>query len=93
VTQLTRRSFLQRTPVSAAAFGLLPALPVLAGIRRSPVAAAAQSPASSAEAMIVHVNNVATGEMTLLVGTRAIKFRDPRMVACFIEATREGGRA
>jgi hypothetical protein len=93
VTKLTRRSFLQQTPVSAAALSLVPAVPVMAAIRHSPEAAVPQLSATSTRSMVVHVNNVATGEMTLLVGTRAIVLRDRRLVACFIEATREGGRA
>ena len=91
--KLTRRSFLQQTPVSAAAVSLLPAVPVLATIRHSQEAAAPQLSAKSTGSMVVHVNNVATGEMTLLVGARQIVLHDPRIVACFLEAMREGGRA
>ncbi len=91
--KLTRRSFLQQTPVSAAALSLLPAIPALAAVHHSTKAAAPRLSAKSAGSMVVHVNNVATGEMTLLVGTRAIVLRDPRIVACFIEATRDGGGA
>jgi hypothetical protein len=36
--------------------------------------------------MVIHVNNVATGEMTLLVGARAVSLRDPELVARFMEA-------
>jgi len=93
VKKLTRRSLLQQTPVSAAALSLLPAMPALAAIDHSPQAVAPQMSAKSAGSMIVHVNNVATGEMTLLVGARQIVLRDPRIVASFIAATREGGRA
>jgi hypothetical protein len=93
VTKLTRRSLLQQTPVSAAALSLLPAMPVWAAIRHPPAATTSQLSAPSAGSMVVHVNDAATGEMTLLVGTRAIVLRDPRIVAAFIEATREGGHA
>ena len=91
--KLTRRSLLKQTPVTAAALSLLPAVPALAAICHSPEAAAPQSSAKSTGSMVVHVNNVATGEMTLLVGARQIVLHDPRIVACFLEATREGGRA
>lgn len=94
MTKLTRRSLIQQTPVAAATLSLLPAMPALAGIRRSANAAAPQlSPAASTGSMVVHVNNLATGEMTLLVGTREIVLRDPRIVAHLIEATRQGGGA
>ncbi len=91
--KLTRRSFLQQTPVSAAALSLLPAMPALAAVRQSPEAAAPRLSATSTGSMVVHVNNVATGEMTLMVGARQIVLRDPRIVARFIEASRQGGDA
>jgi len=93
VKKLTRRSLLQQTPISAAALSLLPALPALAAIRHTPVDVAPQLSATSTGSIVVHVNNVATGEMTLLVDTRAVVLRDPRIVASFLEATREGGSA
>jgi len=93
VPKLTRRSFLQQTPISAATLSLLPVMPAMATVRHLPGAAAPQLAGVPTGPMIVHVNNVATGEMTLLVGTRAIVLRDPRIVACFIEATRDGGSA
>ena len=91
--KLTRRWFLQLTPVSAATLSLLPTMPTLAAIRHSPKPVAPQLSATSTGSMVVHVNNVATGEMTLLVGTRAIILRDPGIVASFLDATREGGDA
>jgi hypothetical protein len=93
VTKLTRRSLLQQTPLRAAALSLLPAMPALAAIRHSPPAAAPRLAATSATSMVVHVKDVASGEMTLLVGAREIVFRDPQIVACLIEAIREAGRA
>ncbi len=89
MTKLTRRSFIQQTPVSAAALSLLPAVPALAAARHSPEAAAPQLSATSTGSMVIHVNNVAAGEMTVLVGTREIVLRDPRIVACLMEATHE----
>ena len=80
--KLTRRLFLHYTPVSAAALGLLPTLPALGAAPRP-------SPAPpGTDSMIVHINNVASGDMTLLVGGREIALRDRRMVARFIDAAR-----
>jgi hypothetical protein len=93
VKKLTRRSLLQQTPAGAAALSLLPAMPALAAVRHAPVAAAPRLSAEAAGSMVVHVNNVATGEMNVLVGPRQIALRDPRIVASLIEATRKGGRA
>jgi hypothetical protein len=91
VTNLTRRSFLQRTPISAATLGLLPAMPALAAIGHSPEAAAPRSSAVSTGSMVVHVKDASTGEMALLVGAREIVLRDPRLVACLVEASCGGG--
>jgi hypothetical protein len=88
MTQLTRRSFLEQTPVGAATLGLLPVMPALAAVRRAPEEAAPRLSAASTGSMVIHVKDIATGEMTLLVGTREFALRDPRLVASLIEATR-----
>jgi hypothetical protein len=36
--------------------------------------------------MVIHVKDVATGEMTLLAGSREFVLRDPRLVARLIQA-------
>ncbi|MBV8504947.1 MAG: hypothetical protein JOZ11_03945 [Alphaproteobacteria bacterium] len=87
MTNLSRRSFLQDIPVTAASLSVLPAMPALATPRHAPEAAAPRS-ASGTGSMVIHVNDVATGEMTLLVGAREVSFRDPGLVAYFIEAAR-----
>lgn len=88
MSKLTRRSFLQQTPVGAATLSVLPAMPALAAFGHSPPAAAAQSSAASPASMVIHVNDVATGEMSVLVGAREVVLRNPRLVAYFIEAAR-----
>lgn len=93
MTNPTRRSLLQQTPVGAATLSLLPALPALAAIGRSPAAAVPRSSATSTGSMVVHVKDGAAGEMTLMVGAREIILRDPRLVACLIAAARQGGCA
>jgi hypothetical protein len=91
VTKLTRRSFLKQTSVSAATLGLLPAIPALAAIPHSPEAAAPEMSATSTGPMVVHVSDIARGEVTLLVGAREVVFRDRRLVARLIKAARQGG--
>lgn len=88
MTKLTRRSFLQQTPINAATLSLLPALRALAAIRHSPEAAAPRLSASSPGSMVIHVNDVAAGEMTVLAGAREVVIRDPQIVVYFIEAAR-----
>ena len=86
MTNLTRRSFLQNTPVTAATLSVLPAMPALAARRHSSETASPRSSAGSVGSMVIHVNDVATGEMTLLVGAREVSLRDPALVARFMEA-------
>jgi hypothetical protein len=86
VTNLTRRSLLQNAPVTAATLSVLPAIPALASPAYPLKAAAAQLSAVGTRSMVVHVNDVATGEMTLLVGAREIILRDPELVARFVDA-------
>jgi hypothetical protein len=88
MTQLTRRAFLEQTPVGAATLGLLPVMPALAAVRRASEGASPRLSAASPGSMVIHVKDIATGEMTLLVGTREFALRDPRLVAGLIEATR-----
>ena len=92
MAKLTRRSFLQQTPVAAATLSVLPAMPALGAIRHSPQVTARQrvapSSAASPGSMVIHVNDVATGKMAVLVGSREVVLRDPRLVAYFIEAAR-----
>jgi hypothetical protein len=88
VTKLTRRSFLQRAPVTAATLSVLPAMPAVAAIRRPPQAPAPRLPAASPGSMVIHVKDVAKGEMILLVGAQKVVLHDPWLVSHFIEAAR-----
>jgi len=93
VTKLTRRSFLQDTSVTAATvtaatLSLLPGMPASAAMRHLPEAAVPLPPAPSIGSMVIHVNDVAKGEMTFFIGAREIVLADPRLVARLTEAAR-----
>jgi hypothetical protein len=88
VADLTRRSFLQNAPATAATLSVLPVMPTLAASHHLPEGAAPNPPVTGTGSMVIHVNNVATGQMTLLVGARAVSLRDPRLVARFMQAAR-----
>ena len=88
MTKLTRRSFLKQTSASAATLSLLPAIPALTAISHSPEAAGPELPATLGGPMVVHVSDIAAGELTLLVGAREIVFRDPEIVARLIKVAR-----
>jgi hypothetical protein len=85
---LTRRSFLRQTSVGAATLGLLPAVPALAAVHVSPETAVTQGSAPVTGPIIAHVSDVTRGEIALLVGSREIIFRDPRLVARLLKAAR-----
>jgi hypothetical protein len=88
VANQTRRAFLRHVPLGTAALSVLPAMPAPAAARLLP-AAALPNPAAAAS-MVIHVNDVASGRMTLLVGTREVALRSPRLVAYFVEAAGSG---
>lgn len=90
MTKLTRRSFLKQTTASAATLSLLPAVPALAAISTPPEAGLGESSTTFTGPMVVHVSNVATGEITLLVGAQEIVFHDAQIVARLVKAARQG---
>jgi hypothetical protein len=91
VTKLTRRSFLKQTSATAATFSLLPAMPALAASSRSaePVVPKLHAPFSGP--LVMHVSDVATGEITLFAADQEIVFRDPQIVARLIKAASLAG--
>jgi len=86
--------FLQQTPIGAATFALLPAIPAAAlgtagpsaVMQKLPVPAPGRSAKKPPGSMVVHVTDAVTGEMTLFAGTREIALRDPRLIAHFVAA-------
>ncbi|MBV8119891.1 MAG: hypothetical protein JO081_08155 [Alphaproteobacteria bacterium] len=89
MADLTRRSFLQNAPATAATLSVLPAMPALAA---TPYSAGATAPrATSATSMVIHVGDVAAGEMTLLVGAQEIVLRDPGLAASLAEIAASAG--
>jgi hypothetical protein len=88
MTKLTRRSFLMQTSASAATLSLLPVIPALAAVAHSPEALVPGSPAAFTGPLVAHVSDVTTGEITLLVGSREVVFRDRHLVGRLIKAAR-----
>ena len=99
---VTRRRFLAKASMSAAALGALAggiasglvAVPRLAGALgrvRGTTATARGTTTNQPEAMVAHVRNAKTGEVALLVGTREIIYRDPGLVARLVGAARQSG--
>ena len=86
MAKLARRGFLKRTTASVATIGVMASVPAaLTAMSDAPqITETAQADSSSFALtegpMIAHVSNVATGEVSLLVGTQEIIFRDPELV-------------
>lgn len=88
--KLSRRGFFKQTSASAVTFGALVAIPGMAIASEAvPEAPAVEtSIASFSEPLLAHVSDLASGEISLLVGTREIIFRDPSLVMRLLQAAR-----
>ena len=90
MTKLARRGFLKQTSVSVATLGMLATVPSLATASDMPeVAETNLSELSTAimnEPVVAHVRDLASGEISLLVGEREIIFRDPGLVLRLLNA-------
>jgi len=101
MAEVSRRIFLMRSSIVAAAAGAATAIPGLAGVIGSAGAdapaldgsaaeldGAALDASGSAGPLVVHVRDVSTGEIGILTGTREVVVRDPALVARLIRASR-----
>lgn len=90
MSKLSRRRFFKQTSATAATFGVLAALPTMAAATEAPaeVPVAEASIADFTEPLMAHVSDLASGEISLLMGTREIIFRDPQLVMRLLQAAR-----
>jgi hypothetical protein len=91
MARLSRRTFFKQTTASVATMGLLGAAPILTSDPEGPEAAATElstSTAELAEPMVAHVRDLATGEVSLMVGSQEIIYRDPELVMRLLRAAR-----
>jgi hypothetical protein len=90
MAKLARRGFLKQTSVSVATLGMLATVPSLATASDMPeVAETSLSELSTAimnEPVVAHVRDLASGEISLLVGTQEIVYRDPDLVMRLLKA-------
>lgn len=97
--KVTRRGFIAQTTASVATISMFAAAPALAVESELPAVTtpAMTAPATSApelsaaaaaitEPLIAHVSNIATGEISVLVGTQEITYRDPELVQRLLRA-------
>ena len=89
MAKLTRRGFIVRTSAGALSVGALGVAPGLATVGSAhDLSDPELARAGSAGPIVAHVSNVASGEITILVGNRRIVHRDRDLVARLIKATR-----
>ena len=90
MTKVSRRGFFKQTSATAATFGVLAAFPAMATVSEAP----AEAPAAEAavtdmtEPIMAHVSDLASGEISVLMGTREVVFRDPQLVMRLLQAVR-----
>ena len=87
MAKLSRRGFFKQTTATVATFGVLAAVPILTTEPDAvDVATTDLSTVAQSEPLIAHVSDIATGEISLLVGTQEIIFRDPQLVMRLLQA-------
>ncbi len=91
MAKLTRRGFIGQTTAGAATMGVLAAVPGLEALpQRAPAAATERSTRSLSGPLVAHVRNLATGEVSIMTGTREVIFRDTDLVMRLLKALRTG---
>ena len=93
MVKLTRRGFFRQTSMNVATIGVLAAVPLVA-VPDAPEAAATDTAAAAEELsaaelsgpLVAHVRDLASGEISLLVGTQEIIYRDPELVVRLLRA-------
>lgn len=88
MAKLSRRGFFKQTSATAATFGILAAFPVMAATTEAPAEAPAVEASATefTEPLLAHVSDIASGEISLLTGTREVIFRDPELVMRLLQA-------
>lgn len=89
---LTRRTFLARASVAAAA--VTGGGAALAGLATSAIPAVTAAPSvagatrTRGELLVAHVRNISSGEVAVLMGTREVVYRDRALVSRLLDAVR-----
>lgn len=90
MAKLARRGFLKRSTATVATFGLLSAMPGLTTTADVPEVAETDMQGLSAAILdnpvVAHIRDLSTGEISLLVGTQEIIYRDPDLVIRLLKA-------
>ncbi len=95
---VSRRTFIQRGTLTAAAVGVVSSVPGLSGLLAS---GASEAPAAEADAtefeagsgsiaepLVAHVKDLSTGEISLYQGERQVLIRDPALAGRLFSAAK-----
>lgn len=86
---VSRRGFLTRASVGAAAVGVISAVPHLGtGAHETEAEASHAAPETLAAPMVAHVRDFGSGEVSVMSGTTERIVRDPKLVARLLRAVR-----
>ena len=94
MAKLTRRGFIGQTTASVATIGVLAAVPTLVAapemtdVVASDAAAAELSATTFSESVVAHISDLASGEVTIMSGTKEIILRDSDLVMRLLKAIR-----
>lgn len=91
MAKLTRNGFIKQASAGAATIGALAALPGLTSTVQAapePNEADRSAPATMRGPLVAHIRDTASGEISLLVGTREIKLHNPDLVLRLVRAAR-----
>lgn len=87
MSKLTRKGFLGKTSLGAAAIGAMVSVPGLAHVTEADASPEFKlRPEDLQGPLVAHVRNFKTGEIAVMVGTREIVYRDPQFVKRLLKA-------
>lgn len=89
MSKLTRKGFLGKTTVGAAAIGAMVVAPGISHVTEADAAPELKlRPEELTSPLVAHVRDFRTGEVAVMVGTREVVYRDPQFVKRLLKAAR-----
>ena len=84
--KVSRRKLIVGASLGAVAVGIGAGVPIAVSAQHQSKTPA--KPASSSDPLMVYVTNPSSGNVELLVGSKAVKFHDPDLVAHLLNAAK-----
>ncbi|MDQ6771498.1 MAG: hypothetical protein M3024_00680 [Candidatus Dormibacteraeota bacterium] len=97
MTEVSRRRFIATSSIAVGAAAMGGALAAIPHMRVLPAtlgpATTSLAPEVSGEALVLHVSNIETAEVSLMMGTREIVYHDRQLVAGLLNAAKRAAPA